>query len=377
MSVPYGTDFSTLVASFTTTGVSVAVGGLAQTSGTTANASLLPLSYLVTAEDGSTQTYTVTVVDFTSTGAGESLAATSDFSHIIAGSHGSPLPPYAVWRGYIFTSSDNGATWSKNTTAYGYNVGSMRILDVTCSSDFTKLGYCINQYTSTWICGGAGLYPSLDGGTSWNFISSYISDVISVSPDGSTYLAGANINQMYSTSTSAIHYSTDGGTTWTASTSSGTHSWYDLVWSSDGSVAVAAPTDGSITISKDKGVTWTATGSASADWRSVAVSPNGSRMVAVDHNGTTGGYIYLSADGGATWSPLTSAGSKLWLSVAMSADGSTIAAGTDGGYLYTSKDSGSTWVAHVGMGSGTWNSIICNSAGSKIIAANGSTWVSN
>jgi cysteine-rich repeat protein len=59
--VPFGTDVTGLVATFATTGASVSVGGVAQTSGTTPNNFTNQVTYLVTAADSSTQPYTVTV----------------------------------------------------------------------------------------------------------------------------------------------------------------------------------------------------------------------------------------------------------------------------------------------------------------------------
>ena len=61
VTVPFGTDPSALVATFTTTGASVAVGGAVQTSGVTANDFGSPVTYTVTAADGTTQDYVVTV----------------------------------------------------------------------------------------------------------------------------------------------------------------------------------------------------------------------------------------------------------------------------------------------------------------------------
>ncbi len=58
---PSLTSFTPLVASFTTTGVSVKIGDAAQTSGSTANTYSSNLIYTVTAVDGSTQNYTVTM----------------------------------------------------------------------------------------------------------------------------------------------------------------------------------------------------------------------------------------------------------------------------------------------------------------------------
>ncbi|MBN2041856.1 MAG: hypothetical protein JW864_17605 [Spirochaetes bacterium] len=60
-SVPNGTDVKALVSSFTTTGVLVSVGSTAQVSGTTANDFSDDVEYTVTAEDGSTAVYIVSV----------------------------------------------------------------------------------------------------------------------------------------------------------------------------------------------------------------------------------------------------------------------------------------------------------------------------
>jgi len=61
LTVPAGTDRSALVATFTTTGASVAIAGTPQVSGLTANDFTNPVTYTVTAADGDAQAYTVTV----------------------------------------------------------------------------------------------------------------------------------------------------------------------------------------------------------------------------------------------------------------------------------------------------------------------------
>jgi DNA-binding beta-propeller fold protein YncE len=61
ITVPYGTNVTNLVASFTTTGASVKIGSTVQISGTTANNFTNTQTYTVTAADGSTQNYSVTV----------------------------------------------------------------------------------------------------------------------------------------------------------------------------------------------------------------------------------------------------------------------------------------------------------------------------
>src|SRR5579863_7073147 len=61
VTVPNGTGVTALIATFTTTGVNVTVGGATQTSTVTPNDFTNPVTYTVTAADGSTSTYTVTV----------------------------------------------------------------------------------------------------------------------------------------------------------------------------------------------------------------------------------------------------------------------------------------------------------------------------
>jgi uncharacterized protein (TIGR02145 family)/uncharacterized repeat protein (TIGR02543 family) len=61
VTVPYGTAKTALVATFVSTGITVKVGAAVQTSGTTQNDFTSPVSYTVTAADGTTQTYVVTV----------------------------------------------------------------------------------------------------------------------------------------------------------------------------------------------------------------------------------------------------------------------------------------------------------------------------
>lgn len=58
--LPYGS--TSMVAAFATTGASVSVGGVTQTSGVTSNDFTNPVTYRVTAANGSTQDYTVTVL---------------------------------------------------------------------------------------------------------------------------------------------------------------------------------------------------------------------------------------------------------------------------------------------------------------------------
>ena len=61
VTMPFGSDLTGLVASFTTTGASVTVSGVVQVSGATPNDFGLPLTYRVTAADSSFQDYLISV----------------------------------------------------------------------------------------------------------------------------------------------------------------------------------------------------------------------------------------------------------------------------------------------------------------------------
>jgi hypothetical protein len=66
ITLPEGTDLTALIATFSATGGSVKVGNTVQVSGSTPNNFTTPLVYTVTAADGSTKIYTVTVTIATS-----------------------------------------------------------------------------------------------------------------------------------------------------------------------------------------------------------------------------------------------------------------------------------------------------------------------
>lgn len=63
--VPHGTDITALIANFTIIGANIQVNGTVQESGVSANDFSEPVTYTVTADDGSVQEYTVTVTYFT------------------------------------------------------------------------------------------------------------------------------------------------------------------------------------------------------------------------------------------------------------------------------------------------------------------------
>ncbi len=121
--------------------------------------------------------------------------------------------------------------------------------------------------------------------------------------------------------------------------------------------------------------TWTPLATAGTrHWVSIASSIDGKKIVAGSYGTSySGDYIYHSSDGGATWAPQVSSGIKVWYSVTSSADGMKLAAvaplGSGGNYIYTSSDGGVTWIPQIGSGLHFWNYVSSSPDGTKLIAS--------
>jgi parallel beta-helix repeat protein len=151
-----------------------------------------------------------------------------------------------------------------------------------------------------------------------------------------------------------------------------TGKWYAITSSSDGTKLAAVVQNGYIYTSADSGATWTQqTGSGSRGWYAITSSSDGTKLAAVEYNG----YIYTSTDSGLTWTQQTGSGSRAWNSITSSSNGTKLAATVTGGYIYTSTDSGITWTERTASGTRNWYSITSSSDGTKLAAANGGEYV--
>jgi len=127
---------------------------------------------------------------------------------------------------------------------------------------------------------------------------------------------------------------------------------------------------------------WTPSSASPLNWRAIASSADGSRLVAVAS--ITGGGVYVSIDSGLAWSgPLGPISAGNWYAAASSADGSKLPAAVNGGYIYT--NSGTAWTA--AFGPANWVALASSADGTKLIAAasglglytsgnSGATWAS-
>jgi hypothetical protein len=149
--VPFGTNVSALVATFSTSGANVTVNAVTQVSGTTANDFTNPVSYLVTAADNSTQTYTVTV-----TIAANSAKAITAFSFETINNAGLQANVIGVISGTSITATVpfgtdiTGLVATFSTTGNSVTVGGTPQVSGTTPNDFTsQVSYVVTAADNT------------------------------------------------------------------------------------------------------------------------------------------------------------------------------------------------------------------------------------
>jgi hypothetical protein len=251
------------------------------------------------------------------------LASSADGSKLVAASNG---VPGGVTGEYLYTSADRGVTWTQRGPKQPWT-------SVASSADGTKLvaGACDGWlHTSTdsgatWILQGEGAPRGC-----WTSVAS--------SADGTKLVAAFDGEP--GTDKGFIYTSADSGLTWAPHATQ--EYWAVVASSADGMRLVAGRLHGGVYASSDFGETWTLINTK--DFTEVAMLPDG--MTILGGGNDAPDYLYLSADFGATWTQL---GPQLtWSGVAMSSDGTRLLA-ADGqnteGALYLSKDSGLTWTS--------------------------------
>jgi photosystem II stability/assembly factor-like uncharacterized protein len=134
--------------------------------------------------------------------------------------------------------------------------------------------------------------------------------------------------------------------------------------------------------------TWTLTSAPSGSWGTVALSADGTKIVAAGTflNYTISSGIFTSTNSGTTWRS-NSFPQNIFLAVASSADGTKLVAAAWSKSIYISTDAGSTWVSN-NMPMDFWTSVASSADGTKLVAVNwrnliynstdsGTTWTSN
>ena len=228
------------------------------------------------------------------------------------------------------------------------------------------------------VCYWGYIYTSTDGGATWTARKNDLRrdwSAIASSSDGKS-LAALSLNSYADENAEAqpdqaVFISEDYGVTWTRQINTGSHEWNDIASSADGMMLAAAPNNGRIHTSGNPSMDeWEErAGSDILDWQRIASSSLGNKLVAIgglwiDYRYQ--GDIYTSSDSGATWIK-KNCGHNFWV-LTSSADGAKLAAAAQDDSIYTSTDSGATWTERTGVGPKSWKSIASSADGTKLVA---------
>jgi hypothetical protein len=138
-------------------------------------------------------------------------------------------------------------------------------------------------------------------------------------------------------------------------------SWCAVAISDDGTRVVAVEASGDIWVSTDSGATWVDRSSGTSSTEAhVAMSSDGMKIVATSIND-----FYFSTDGGENWSHHFVGGDS-WFDLASSSDGTKLAAVGYNGRIYTSNDSGGTWAIRSSAGTRDWYGVTISDDGSRV-----------
>jgi hypothetical protein len=299
------------------------------------------------------------------------VASSSSGNKLAAVANSALTAPGAPAFGYVYTSADAGVTWTEHREP-----GSRGWASIASSADGSKLA-AVSVFSAIWT--------SADSGNSWqeqleSGARFWVS--VTMSFDGSRMAAvalgdgtDADDGKIYTWAQSAGN--AFGAGPWTARTPS--RNWRSIASSADGSKLVAAVYNDAldaqppIYLSTDFGVTWT----PSPGWPAgqpdthsfyrVASSKDGSKLAAAERFGK----IYTSSDSGLSWTARTPDGG--FNSIAISSDGNTVVAvqavSSDplGGQIHISTDGGASWALR--QKAKAWRGVALSADGNCIVAA--------
>jgi photosystem II stability/assembly factor-like uncharacterized protein len=186
-----------------------------------------------------------------------------------------------------------------------------------------------------------------------------VGDIVRVAGPGSWKIAQQPDQTVF-----ASHFRGGVGATWVPRDASRT--WTGVASSTNGLNMVALNYTKLIYLSTNGGMTWTPPQvSPQKNWLSVASSGDGARLIA----GAENDLIYISSDVGQSWSQRAALGTRIWTGVCSSSDGTNLVAVAINSPLFTSNDGGDTWAQRPNAGSRNWTAVASSADGTNIFAA--------
>ncbi len=234
---------------------------------------------------------------------------------VMSGTHDLPRPKMwrstdpSTYKGGVVTSTDGGRTWSSTSSTIGETAATYVLLDPTSPAGNRTL----------YVCGfGKGVYKSTDNGRTWTLKNRGIAGTqpfawrMARTREGTLYLVVARRSwrgEIGDSNDGALYRSTDGAENWTR-------------------VQLPAGCNGPTDILIDP-----------ADERRIAISAWGR----VNTSGPdTGGGVFISPDGGASWVSALSSDQHIHDITADLHTGAWFAGGFESS-IYRSDDRGQTW----------------------------------
>jgi hypothetical protein len=291
-------------------------------------------------------------------------APESIYGTVTSSSDGTKLVATA-WEVGVLYSTNSGTTWLNSTsTSPNWNGGALGWSAIDSSFDGSNVFACV--YLTGASC---GIWKSTDFGATWQQVDTTQSNWggITCSDDGVSVAASTY-------SASILRVSTNSGTDWVNRNTPRPFSRLSSGGNSQN--LIAAVQDGnSIYTSTNWGINWVDRGSQTTgrNWVGVASSYDGQILIGSSNGANVatwgqGGFLLISIDFGVSWTQLTAAGSRNWLAVSMSTDGTKINAQVHNGYIYTSADTGVSWTEQTSAESRPWFGIANDSTGLKVVS---------
>jgi hypothetical protein len=274
-----------------------------------------------------------------------------------------------VTGGQIHTSRDYGFNWSEYAS-YEITEGDRSGSSVSLSANGNTLAVGAPYYDlsgiinrgqvrvfdwsgSAWAVRGTNIFLG-EGSNDYSGMS------VSLSKDGKVVAVGAPLNDGANGTDSghARVYAWD-GSAWaqrgadidggygltatnrvvTATTTSGSRTWYSVAMSETGQYQSTVVYGGQINISSNYGVNWNAV-DISQNWSKISMSSNGQYQTATIE---TSERIYISSNFGMTWTAKDNL--RIWRGVSLSSTGQYQTALVEGGQIYISSNYGNNWSA--------------------------------
>lgn len=231
-----------------------------------------------------------------------------------------------AWFDGVSRSTDGGVTWAKANTGL--------------TSRYTNTVHKDNGVLYAGV--NDGIFTSRDEGQTWTrgTIANIPGVVCFLSYDGKVYAGAGNV----SLGTSAgVYVSADQGATWTrASTGLGAGTVWRVI--NVGNTLYAAALGSGVFRSIDGGANWTAANNGLGTLNVWDIVAQGNNL----YVGTTSQGVYRSTDGGQTWSAARNGLPATATVFNVITVGNTLLAGINGQPVYRSEDNGQTWTRATG-----------------------------